>query len=818
MHVAREGGRITVDPTLEANEPAGRPGGASPAHGVSSSRATMRKFERKGSSRLSRGVTLVFVFLTAFLIIGAVYTSTLILQRQMALREASRYNATWLVSQAALEVSRLTSALASFGDPGVETDVDDVRLRLDIVASRITTLTEGDQGQFIHSRGDLAETIAELREAVAFSTPIVAVLQPHGSTAAVYAAFVPLSPRMNHLAASVHERGAELVTADLRSLENLSWIFSGLLIGLILCSFGLIAFARWNYGMLAVAHGKVGGLVDDLHVQNDRFDAALNNMSQGLCMGTSDLTLVVGNDRFQELFGLPDAIIPGTAVRDLYQAMALSSAVSPEFALKLMTTHVSLIKDGLSVKVLHEAGERSLTLTHEPMPDGGWVTTFEDITEQRKAEARITFMANHDILTGLPNRLMFRDRLSEAISKLGKSFARLSVICLDLDRFKQINDSLGHPAGDSLLRIVAARLRRAVSENDVVARLGGDEFVVFCTGTDHPLAMAGVAERIIAALGDPYDLSGHRAVISASIGIAETTDPMADADLLLKNADLALYRAKADGRATYRFFEKAMEIELLQRQAIEMDLDSAMENRGLEVYYQPVLGLRARDVVGFEALLRWHHPERGLISPSEFIPIAEDTGLIMKIGAWVLDQACAEAARWPEPKKIAVNLSAIQFEADIVKTVSDALMKSGLAPELLELEITESVLLKDHQTVLLTMRRLRNLGVRIVLDDFGTGYSALSYLRMFPFNKLKIDRAFVIDICEREESRAIVTSIVQLAAALGMTTTAEGVETAAQAVALTAMGCDEGQGFFFGHPSPAGQVHRWFNRNLTLVS
>jgi diguanylate cyclase (GGDEF)-like protein len=517
------------------------------------------------------------------------------------------------------------------------------------------------------------------------------------------------------------------------------------------------------------------------------------------------------------MFGLPEAVVPGSSVPDLYKEMVRYEAVTPEFAHQLMATHLSLITEGVSTRVLHEMGGRSLTLTHEPMHDGGWVTTYEDITEQRVAEARISFMANHDILTGLPNRLMFRDRLSEALSKLGTSLTQLSVICLDLDRFKQINDSLGHPAGDSLLRIVAARLRRCISENDVVARLGGDEFVVFCTTNGQPLAMAGVAQRIINALGAPYDLSGHRAVISASIGIVETSDPSENPDLLLKNADLALYRAKADGRATFRFFEEAMETELLQRRLIEMDLGSALENGAFEVYYQPVFGLRARNVVGFEALLRWHHPERGLISPSEFIPIAEDTGLIVPIGAWVLDQACGEAAGWPEPKKVAVNLSAVQFETDIVKTVADALAKSGLPPALLELEITESVLLKDHEGVLLTMQRLKDLGVRTVLDDFGTGYSALSYLRMFPFDKLKIDRAFVIDICEREDSKAIVASIVQLAAALGMTTTAEGVETAEQVVALKATGCDEVQGYFFGAPNPARNLHRWLDRKPDLA-
>ena len=752
--------------------------------------------------------------LTAILVVGAVYTSTLIAKRQATLRDVSRYNATWLVSQASLEVGRLTVAVAAFNDPWSEIDPDEVKLRLDIVINRLGILTNGDQGSFINSRADLKTTVSELEKAVAISKPIIEALQRNSSTAQAYSAFVPLLAKLNHLAASVHEHGAELVESDMQNLESLSWIFSSLLVSLIFCSFGLLAFTRWNYRMLDTAHQRVKRLVNDLHVQNDRFDAALNNMSQGLCMGAADATLVVCNDRFRELFGLRQAAAPGTAVEDLYDAIAAGGDFSADYVQRLLAKHISLIIGGTSAKILHEGEGRSLALTHEPMPGGGWVTTYEDTTEQRAAEARISFMAKHDVLTGLPNRLLFRDHLSEAIPKLAKSLSHLAVLCLDLDRFKQINDSLGHPAGDLLLRIVAARLRNCVSAGDVVARLGGDEFVVFYTSRDGPLATAAMAQRVIDSLRAPYDLDGHRAVISASIGIVETTDPTVDPDLLLKNADLALYKAKAEGRAVYRFFEAAMEAELLQRRSIEMDLGTALENHAFEIHYQPLFGLQSRALVGFEALLRWRHPDRGPISPAEFIPIAEDTGLIEQIGAWVLTQACTEAARWPKPKKVAINLSAVQFTSDVVGTVTEALRKSGLPPGLLELEITETILLRDNDRVMTAMRRLKDLGVRTALDDFGTGYSALSYLRMFPFDKIKIDRAFVRDISEREDSRAIVTSIVQLAAALGMTTTAEGVETAAQVAALREAGCDEVQGFYFARPEPADQLHRWFSQRL----
>ena len=563
--------------------------------------------------------------LTAFLVVAAIYTSSLILQRQAALREVSRYNATWLVSQAALEVSRLTAALAAYGDPGTATDADEVQLRLDIVLNRVRILTEGDQGQFIQGRTDLRDTLSELDAAITFSTPIIDALRPGSSTAEVYAAFLPLLAKLNRLAASVHERGADLVTVDLQNLENLSWIFTGLLTSLILGSFGLIALTRWNYGMLVATHQKVSNLADDLHVQNARFDAALNNMSQGLCMGTADLALVVCNDRFRELFGLPEVVTPGTSVQDLYRAIAESGKVSLEFAQHLMAKQVGLIADSSSKTVLHEENARSLTLTHEPMRHGGWVTTYEDITERRIAEARISFMANHDILTGLPNKFLFREHLSEAISKLQKSPKQIAVLCVDLDRFKQINDSLGHSAGDSLLRIVAARLRHCISKTDVVARLGGDEFVIFCTAGDAGLVSATVANRIIDELGAPYDLGGQRAIISASVGIATTSDPSEDPDLLLKNADLALYKAKSGGKATFRFFEPSMATDLLHRRQIELDMGSALVDGAFVVHFQPVFSLRKLNLVGFEALLRWHHPERGLISPTEFIPIAEDT-------------------------------------------------------------------------------------------------------------------------------------------------------------------------------------------------
>jgi diguanylate cyclase (GGDEF)-like protein len=430
-----------------------------------------------------------------------------------------------------------------------------------------------------------------------------------------------------------------------------------------------------------------------------------------------------------------------------------------------------------------------------------------DVTERRQAEARIAHMAHHDALTALPNRVLFHERLAEALGRVQRYKDRLAVLYLDLDHFKSVNDTLGHPVGDLLLRAVAERLGACVSENDMVARLGGDEFAIIQPGIAGPHEASVLAARLIEAVSRRYEIQSHEIVVGVSIGIALAPDNGLTSDLLLRDADMALYRAKSEGRGSYHFFEPQMDRDIQARRALELDLRKALAASEFELFYQPQLCLRTDEITGFEALLRWRHPERGLVSPGEFIPLAEESGLIVPIGEWVLRQACEEATKWPQHISVAVNLSPMQFKGrNLVQTVLSALAHSGLAPTRLELEITESILLRETEANLSTLYQLRELGARISMDDFGTGYSSLSYLRAFPFDKIKIDRSFVRDLAERPDCVAIVRAVSGLGASLGITTTAEGVETHDQLQRLREEGCTEVQGFLLGPPQPASEL------------
>jgi len=430
-----------------------------------------------------------------------------------------------------------------------------------------------------------------------------------------------------------------------------------------------------------------------------------------------------------------------------------------------------------------------------------------DITERKRAEARLAFMAQHDGLTGLPNRNLLRQQMDEALLHMRRSADKVAVLMLGLDNFKAVNDTLGHGIGDKLLRGVAKRLRSSLRDEDMLARLNSDEFAIVQSGMARPEDAALLSRRLLEAIGDPFLLDAHSVVIGASIGIAMAPSDGDDSEKLLKNADMALSRAKNDQRGTFSFFEAEMDARAQGRRKIEVELRDAIQNAVLRPYYQPLIDLSSGRITGFEALVRWPHPDRGMVSPAEFIPVAEDTGLINALGGLMLRHACADAATWPDDVRVAVNLSPLQFRTgNLLPMVMDALKQSGLPAKRLELEITETLLLEKSSQVLATLHALRTLGVRISMDDFGTGYSSLSYLRSFPFDKIKIDQSFVRDLAANHEAQAIVRSIISLGKGLGVTITAEGVETEAELRCLRIEGCHEGQGFLFSRARPNAEI------------
>jgi diguanylate cyclase (GGDEF)-like protein len=550
-----------------------------------------------------------------------------------------------------------------------------------------------------------------------------------------------------------------------------------------------------------------------LEIQNLRFDAALNNMTQGLCMFDGKQELVVCNAAYARMYGLTDELTrPGTPFRAVVEHRIGNGLQAGKSADEYIR-HVieSMVDDRPITKVNELSNGRALAIKQRRMPDGGWISTHEDITEYRRIEARVAHLVRHDALTDLPNRLLLRERLVEAIASARKS-ENAAVLCLDIDRFKEINDTLGHTAGDAMLKAVGERLRNCLGENDMIARLSADEFAALQVTGEQPFAATSLAGSLIGAMAQPFELDGQPITLSVSIGIAVSSSDNGDPDELLKNADLALHRAKSDGGSTYRFFETGMDADMQARCKLQFDLRKALTNEEFELHYQPVVNIERNEISGMEALLRWNHPERGRVSPAMFIPAAEETGLILPIGEWALRQACADAAAWPGHIKVAVNLSPAQFKSpNLVQTVFAALAASGLSAGRLELEITESVLLHDNAATVATLHQLRSLGVRIAMDDFGTGYSSLGYLRSFPFDKIKIDRCFVNDLSDSGGgSLAILRAVSNLGSSLGMTTTAEGVETQEQADKVRAEGCTEMQGYFFSPPRPIKEIARLF--------
>jgi diguanylate cyclase (GGDEF)-like protein len=546
-----------------------------------------------------------------------------------------------------------------------------------------------------------------------------------------------------------------------------------------------------------------------LALEKNRLDIAVNNMTQSLLLFDSSDRLVVCNNRYIELFGLsPDIVKPGCSFRDLivHRKERGSLAGDVDVYCSSVLRNVRLGKATLSV--VENPDGRSIQIVNQPLAGGGWLTTLEDITERCRAEQQVTHLAHYDPLTDLPNRVLFRKQLEHEMKRVQPG-QQLAVLYLDIDEFKSVNDSLGHRIGDELLKSVAVSLRCCVEATDFVARLSGDEFAIIQTEVEESADIIDLVARIYRVIREPYECFGHQVTTDASIGIALAPKNGTDLDQILQNADLAMYDAKAAGRRTYRFFEPEMDERVKVRGILEMDLRQAIIDGGFEVYYQPIVDLQSNQISGCEALLRWRHPRRGMISPAEFIPVAEQTGLINQLGEWVLTTACAEAAKWPNNIKLAVNVSPVQFRSDtLALKVVAALAASGLSAGRLELEITEAVLIRDDVAALAVLHQLRMLGVRIALDDFGTGYSSLSYLQRFPFDKIKIDRCFVAGIAEPGGSSSIIQAVMVISTARNITTTAEGVETEQQKELLRVLGCTEMQGYLFSPAIPVADIRR----------
>jgi diguanylate cyclase (GGDEF)-like protein len=580
-------------------------------------------------------------------------------------------------------------------------------------------------------------------------------------------------------------------------------------------------FAEWNRQTVSIASfalaaaltftGLFWMLVRQFRLQaeqNMKLDAVLSNITQGVCFFDGQKRLLLCNRRYGEIYNLPpEATHTGQSLEAIMNSRYTAGS-TPDLSVSdylIWQDQLAAVKQSSSAVVALRNG-RYVAISYQPMPGGGWVATHDDVTMQQQAAASIAFMARHDALTKLPNRVLFQERMEQAISAAGRG-AEFGVICIDLDNFKLVNDTYGHPVGDGLLVAVADRLQACVRDGDTVARLGGDEFAIIQLSIRQPNDAEVLASRIIAAFSQYFEVDGHQIVTGVSIGITTAAGENVCCETLMRDGDIALYLAKTEGRGTVRFFEPEMDARIHLRRALELDLRSAVARSEFELHYQPMVSLITNKIIGFEALLRWHHPVRGLVSPLDFIPIAEETGLIVPIGEWVLRVACFEAENWPADIGVSVNLSPVQFKhGSLVAAVQAALGASGLRSDRLELEITESILLHDTEATLASLRQLRAMGISVALDDFGTGYSSLSYLHSFPFGKIKIDQSFVRNLMTNRESTSIIRAVVGLGQSLEIKTIAEGVETMGQLDSLRALGCTEAQGFLFGRPTPASEL------------
>lgn len=549
---------------------------------------------------------------------------------------------------------------------------------------------------------------------------------------------------------------------------------------------------------------------------NMRFEAALSNMSHGLCLFDTDERLVVYNKRFAELYKIPEELlVAGMPLRDLIELCILQAGTCTNSADELLDRIKSRLHDTCTTR-----DGRIISISRVQTPDDGWLMTHEDITERENSAKQIRHLAFHDSLTGLANRARFKEEGELALARVSSQRESIGVMLLDLDRFKPVNDMFGHAIGDKLLQVVARRMMDAVGAEDIVARLGGDEFAILMDyGSDSAEACAALAATLVDVLSAPYVIDGHQVLIGVSIGIAISANDKPTIEQVMHQADVALYKVKAAGRNGFMVYREDGPQRTVQEAHVAVELREVIEARGLSVFYQPIVSLDDRSVKGMEALIRWTHPGRGLLGANDFVPIAEETGLIVPLGEFVIEQACSDAMAWPEPITVSVNVSPIHLRRRSLRpTIINALNRTGLHPSRLELEITETVLLQQDLDVLAELKELQALGVSIALDDFGTGFSSLSHLRIFAFDKVKIDKSFVAEMVERTDSAAIISAIAGLARSLDIRTTAEGIETEDQAMLLRAAGCSLGQGYLFGRPKPASEALRLLTARTSAVA